>query len=153
MGSVNERLQQAIAAARAGNHDQARSLAAQVLEEEPDSTNALLLLSAIAESRNEQIGYLNRILVVDPEHEFAQRQLTELKAAEDEEAGQAVEAAEGMGAEAIAADDLEGAPPEEAPVQTDVQEAQLADTVVAPIPPAEESAAVSEVAEAEWMPT
>jgi hypothetical protein len=78
MAEMNLRLRQAIAAARAGKTPQAKLLAESALEENPEDVNALLLLSALAESEERQVNYLEQILAKDPDHAIASRRLAQL---------------------------------------------------------------------------
>lgn len=120
MAEMNLRLRQAIAAARAGKAPQAKLLAESALEEDPEDVNALLLLSALAETEEKQAGYLERILVKDPEHAIATKRLAQLR-----DVSPKAPAAPGDAAEAVApapadepgATPLDAREPESAPVE------------------------------------
>jgi hypothetical protein len=70
-------LQQAIAAAHDGKMNQARILADQVIQDDPENENALYLLSALADSDEERQAYLSHILIVNPDHAGAQKYIAE----------------------------------------------------------------------------
>jgi hypothetical protein len=86
MADTNERLQQAIAAARAGNTDEARELVNGLVEENPDNPHALFLRGMLASSQEEQVEYLNRVLEIDPDHKAANRRLEQIAPAEADDA-------------------------------------------------------------------
>lgn len=75
MGISDERLHQAIAAARAGKYPEAKVLLNRLLEDDPDNTNALFLLSALSETKEQQIARLNRVLEIQPDHSGARSRL------------------------------------------------------------------------------
>lgn len=77
---MNQNLQQAIAAARSGNHKKAQYLLTQTLQENPEETQAWYLLSLLVDSEDKQIAYLNQVLALDPTHEKAQERLAALTA-------------------------------------------------------------------------
>ena len=103
MAELNLQLRQAIAAARAGKVPQAKLLAESALVEEPEDVNALLLLSALADSQEEQIDYLHRILARDPDHAIARKRLAQLNGAVEADSEVEVDASED-GDEAIVPD-------------------------------------------------
>jgi hypothetical protein len=70
-------LQQAIAAAHAGKMNQARLLADQVIQDDPENENALYLMSALVASDEERQAYLSQILIVNPDHAGAQKYIAE----------------------------------------------------------------------------
>ena len=70
-------LQKAIAAAHAGKMDQARILADQVIQDDPENENALYLMSALVDSDEERQAYLSQILIVNPDHTGAQKYMAE----------------------------------------------------------------------------
>jgi len=78
MESTTLRLRQAIAAARADKKPAARILADRIIRDEPSNSHALFLLGMLADTDEERIDYLNRVLAVDPEHELATKQLAQL---------------------------------------------------------------------------
>ena len=83
MVSMNPRLQQAIAAARAGKTDQAKVLLDRVVLDEPDNVHAWFLLGVISETKEEQVECLNQVLAIDPDHAGAQKRLAMLTEPED----------------------------------------------------------------------
>ncbi|MGD2049169.1 MAG: hypothetical protein PVH03_06720 [Chloroflexota bacterium] len=82
MADTNERLQQAIAAARAGNTSEAKAIAEQLVEENPDNPHALFLLGMLAGSQEEQREYMNKVLELDPDHKAANKRMAQLGPAE-----------------------------------------------------------------------
>jgi len=77
---MNQKLQQAIAAARSGNNKKAQYLLTQTLQENPEETQAWYLLSLLVDSQEKQITYLHRVLELNPAHEKAQEKLAALTA-------------------------------------------------------------------------
>jgi hypothetical protein len=75
---MNQHLKQAIAAARAGKQPQAKVLLARVLKEEPENVNAWFLLSSLADTEEQKIHYLEKVLEFKPDHAAARQQLSEL---------------------------------------------------------------------------
>jgi hypothetical protein len=80
MAETTERLQQAIAAARAGNIGEAKSLAEQLVEEDPNNPHALFLLGMLAEDQSEQLDYMEKVLTIDPDHKAANKRMDQLAA-------------------------------------------------------------------------
>ncbi len=78
MADTNERLQQAIAAARAGNIGEAKSMAEQLVDEDPNNPHALFLLGMLAEDQSEQIDYMEKVLSIDPNHKAANKRMDQL---------------------------------------------------------------------------
>ncbi|MBK6327839.1 MAG: hypothetical protein IPF56_18165 [Chloroflexi bacterium] len=78
---MNQKLQQAIVAARSGDNKKAQYLLSQSLQEDPENTQAWYLLSLLVDSEEKQITYLNRALAIDPNHEKAQEKLAALTTA------------------------------------------------------------------------
>jgi len=126
MAGTNERLQQAITAARAGNTDEARELVDSLVAENPENPHALFLRGMLAGSEEEQLEYLNRVLEIDPDHKAANRRMAqivpppaddatvlivdepeEIEEPEADEEDQADETVVGAGALFAAEDDLE----------------------------------------------
>lgn len=106
---MNEKLQQAILAARNGQVTDAQLLLTEVLKESPDETQAWFLLSTLVDSEQKKIAYLGKVLALEPDHEMAQKMLARLQApdlveAESEEVTEAVLAEEAD--EVEAAEDL-----------------------------------------------
>ncbi len=102
-------LQKAIAAAHAGDKDQARNLADSVIQDDPENENALYLMSALVETDEEREAYLSQILIVNPDHPGAQKYLAhsdEPHSGEPEYEESTVEyEAESVVAEAVLAED------------------------------------------------
>lgn len=78
MNAMDIRLQQAIAAARAGRRDEARVLLDQFLEDQPDNVHALFLKSTLVSDKREQVDYLRKVMSIDPEHRGAKLMLDRL---------------------------------------------------------------------------
>jgi len=78
---MNQKLQQAIAATRAGQKREAQLLLTQVLQEEPDEVHAWYLLGLLVESPHKQRAYLGKALALDPDHEKARQHLARLQTA------------------------------------------------------------------------
>lgn len=75
---MNQHLKQAIAAARAGKEPQAKVLLARVIKDEPENVNAWFLLSTLADTEEQKIQHLEKVLGLQPEHPTARQQLAEL---------------------------------------------------------------------------
>ena len=75
-------LQKAIAMAHAGKMDEARSLAEEVIQDDPENEHALYLMSALADSDEDRQGYLNQVLLVNPEHSDAMNYSDEIATAQ-----------------------------------------------------------------------
>ncbi len=75
-------LQQAIAAARAGQKEEARRLLVQVLKANPRNETAWLWMSAVVETPAERIHCLKQVLAINPQNEMAHRGLRALGALE-----------------------------------------------------------------------
>lgn len=83
---MNEKLQQAISAARNGQSTEAQLLLTEVLKENPDETQAWFLLSTLVDSEQKKIAYLGKVLALDPGHQMAQKMLGRLQGAAEVEA-------------------------------------------------------------------
>ena len=70
--SSNFELQQASAALKRGDSSSARLWARQALENNPIEVKALIILAGISKPE-ESIGYLNRVLEIDPNNEYARQ--------------------------------------------------------------------------------
>jgi twitching motility two-component system response regulator PilG len=68
-------LQSAIAAAKAGDRPAARSLLGEVTRGEPDNEVAWLWLASVAETPDEAVGHLQRVLAINPANERAREGL------------------------------------------------------------------------------
>ncbi|MFZ0546777.1 MAG: hypothetical protein WAM60_15125 [Candidatus Promineifilaceae bacterium] len=75
---MNQHLVQAIAAARAGKKPQAKVLLARVIKDEPDNVNAWFLLSSLADTEEQKIQRLEKVLELQPGYPAAAEQLAEL---------------------------------------------------------------------------
>lgn len=75
---MNQHLKQAIAAARAGKNPQAKVLLARVIKDEPDNANAWFLLSTLADTEEQKVQHLQKVLELEPNHPAAAEQLAEL---------------------------------------------------------------------------
>jgi len=73
-------LQEAIAAARGGDMEQAVLLAAEVAQEHPNDANAWYLLSQLVDSDARRAAYLSKTLAVDPGHQRARAEWAALPA-------------------------------------------------------------------------
>lgn len=70
--SSNFELQQASAALKRGDSSSARLWARQALQNNPDEVKALIILAGISKPE-ESIGFLNRVLEIDPNNEYARQ--------------------------------------------------------------------------------
>jgi len=77
---MSQKLKQAIAATRAGQSKEAQVLLAQVLQENPNNTQAWYLLSLLVDSPSKKQAYLNKVVALDPTHEKAEQALVQLQA-------------------------------------------------------------------------
>ena len=75
---MNQHLKQAIAAARAGKEPQAKVLLARVIKDEPENVNAWFLLSSLADTEEQKVQHLEKVLELQPDHQVASQQLAEL---------------------------------------------------------------------------
>lgn len=76
---MNEKLQQAILAARNGQETEAQLLLTQVLKEDPNETQAWFLLSTLVDSEQKKTAYLGKVLALEPDHQIAQKMLARLQ--------------------------------------------------------------------------
>lgn len=81
---MNEKLQQAITAARSGQSTEAQILLTQVLKENPEETQAWFLLSNLVDSEQKKLTYLGKVLALDPQHKMAKQMLARLQEGSDE---------------------------------------------------------------------
>lgn len=65
------RLKAGIAAARAGNRDEARTLLLAVIARDPDNLTARLWLASLARTPTESLTHARHVLTLDPSHEQA----------------------------------------------------------------------------------
>ena len=76
---MSQKVKQAIAATRAGKSKEAQVLLTQVLQEDPNNTQAWYLLSLLVDSPTKKQAYLNKVVALDPSHEKAQQALANLQ--------------------------------------------------------------------------
>ncbi len=138
---MDERLQAAIGAARAGETRTAQHLLTEVLKDDPNQVHAWFLLSHLVESRQKQQAYLSRVLTLDPHHELARQRLALLRS--DEAGGAVAPAAPSSPQPVVAAaaemDILAQAEGDTLPdwLVEDAALVQLPETAVAPTPAAQ----------------
>ena len=72
------KLQQALAAARAGNPETAQIYLAELIQEKPDEPDAWFLLSYLVHSSDRQARYLQQVLALDANHGLAKEHLERL---------------------------------------------------------------------------
>ncbi len=70
---------EAVSAAKIKHYGTARTILHTILQKHPDDIDALLLFSIVSENRERSIVALKRILLLDPDHEVAFKQLSRLK--------------------------------------------------------------------------
>ncbi len=75
---MDQRLQQAIDAARSGDNREAQRLLTHLLKDDPDQVQAWFLLSHLVESEAKQKAYLGKVLALDPHHVQARQRLVHL---------------------------------------------------------------------------
>ena len=83
MATLEEFLQQGIAAARAGQIESARQFFARAIQIDPNNETAWLWMSGVTEEREQRIYCLRRVLAVNPNHEVARRGLSALGAGDE----------------------------------------------------------------------
>ena len=76
---MNDKMSQAIAAARSGQSQKAQALLAQILKADQSNVNAWFLLSHLVDDPAKKTAFLKRILALDPSHQKAQQALTVLE--------------------------------------------------------------------------
>jgi hypothetical protein len=76
---MSQKLQEAVAAARAGETETAQRLLASLLLENPDEVHAWFLLSHLVESESKQIAYLKKVVALDPTHAKARQRLKQVQ--------------------------------------------------------------------------
>lgn len=76
---MNEKLQQAISAARNGQKTEAQLLLTEVLQDDPNETQAWFLLSTLVDSKQKKAAYLGKVLTLEPNHEMAHAMLDRLQ--------------------------------------------------------------------------
>ncbi|GAB4282492.1 MAG: hypothetical protein Kow0080_36420 [Candidatus Promineifilaceae bacterium] len=75
---MDERLAQAIAAARHGQKKEAQFLLTQLLKDNPEETQGWFLLSHLVDDPTQKQAFLQKVLALDPAHEKAQSTLKKL---------------------------------------------------------------------------
>ncbi len=75
---MSQKLQEAMAAARAGEKQTAQHLLVDILEESPEEIQAWFLLSHLVDSETKQVNYLKKVLALDPTHAKARQRLNQL---------------------------------------------------------------------------
>ncbi len=78
---MDEKLKDAIAAARIGDKATAQRQLIELLDEDPQQVQGWYLLSLLVDSPQKQAAYLSKTLALDPDHEKAKEQLASLQAA------------------------------------------------------------------------
>jgi tetratricopeptide (TPR) repeat protein len=73
---MDELLRQGVAAARAGQREQARDLLMRVLEQDDENISAWLWLSGVVDSLEDQEICLENVLALDPNHDSARQGLS-----------------------------------------------------------------------------
>lgn len=76
---MNDKMSQAIAAARSGQSQKAQVLLAQILKQDQTDVNAWFLLSHLVEAPEKKTAFLNKVLTLDPQHQKAQQALAALQ--------------------------------------------------------------------------
>ena len=79
MEDTTQRLQEAIAAARAGQLSEARAIAEEITESDPDNAHAWFLRGILSEDEAQQAEYLGKTLAIDPEHKAARKRMDQLQ--------------------------------------------------------------------------
>ena len=74
-----ELFQMAENTARRGQNEPARMMFRQVLEQDKRDERAMLWMARLAKSKRERKQWLERVLMVDPENELAQKQLKKME--------------------------------------------------------------------------
>ncbi len=86
MEDTTQRLQEAIAAARSGRLAEARGIAEELTESDPENAHAWFLRGILSEDEGQQHAFLSRTLELDPEHKAARKRLEQMQPAEEAEA-------------------------------------------------------------------
>jgi hypothetical protein len=76
--NTNNTLEHAVIALKAGHKTEARGLLAQVIQQDPENTQAWLYLAAAVDTTAQRRTCLERVLALDPHHAVAQRALARL---------------------------------------------------------------------------
>lgn len=99
---MKEELEQAFAAIKNGEEEQARVLLARMLKDDPEYVPGWVLLSKLAPNRIQKAAFLEKILALDPGHIYARQEMETLEASPPAEPE--VEAAREAVGEAVAAE-------------------------------------------------
>ncbi|UCG25576.1 MAG: hypothetical protein JSW55_06195, partial [Chloroflexota bacterium] len=131
MEDTTQRLQEAIASARAGQLSEAKAIAEEITESDPNNAHAWFLRGILSEDEEQQAEYLGKTLAIDPEHKAARKRMEQMQPpVEAEEEQGPVDEGEPMVVEAaVTADVVE----DEA-----VEDEAVADTMIAETPYVEE---------------
>ncbi len=78
---MDNKLKDAISAARLGDKETAQRQLTELLDEDPQQVQGWYLLSLLVDSPQKQAAYLSKTLALNPEHEKAKAQLAALQAA------------------------------------------------------------------------
>lgn len=122
---MDEKLQQAIVAARTGDGQTAQALLAQALENDPNNAEAWFLLGNLVESDARQAAYLQKAVALNPDHPQARARLAAFSTATLVDAERTPETAEPIPAPIIQPYLTAPAPEEEAPLPDWLQELSL----------------------------
>jgi hypothetical protein len=76
---MSEKLEQAIMAIKAGDKEAGKQLLLELVESDPEDENAWLWLTQTGGPRAERIGYLQRVLEINPHNDIARRGLAQLQ--------------------------------------------------------------------------
>jgi hypothetical protein len=77
---MKEELEQAFAAIKNGEEEQARVLLARMLKDDPDDIPGWVLLSKLAPNNMQKAAFLDKILSLDPGHIYARQEMEALQA-------------------------------------------------------------------------
>ncbi|MCA9909912.1 MAG: hypothetical protein KC519_14745, partial [Anaerolineae bacterium] len=79
--AIKSRIREAQAVYDSGAHAEARALMTTLVKEQPDNAEAWYAAAMMAASSSQRLKLIRRVLLVDPFHEQADAELTELQAA------------------------------------------------------------------------
>ncbi len=83
---MKQELEQAFAAIRNGEEEQARVLLARMLKDDPEYIHGWVLLSKLAPNKMQKAAFLDKILSLDPGHIYARQEMEALQAGDTGEA-------------------------------------------------------------------
>jgi len=75
MPDTTDLLQQGIALAKSGRHEEARAILLQVIEQDEQNESAWLWLSGVVDSEDDKAVALENVLTLNPNNEWAKRGL------------------------------------------------------------------------------